>query len=328
MKARVEADPLRAGTVESSRKFRVLGLAAFGLLLSAAAGLYLYLTYSHPIGSGPAGPPVDRRAFGRPWTQQKVLLVGFGDSVTAGFGARPGYSYFDRLRANPSDESEEMRGVNLASVFPSIQSTNLAVSGSVSLAVLTDQMPRLPRAPADTMGWVVITTGGNDLIHNYGKTPPREHALYGATWQQAEPWITNFRTRLERIVAGIAEKFPGGCHVFLANIYDPTDGEGDIEKTGLPAWPDGTRILAAYNNAIERCATTHTNVHLVNIHDAFLGHGIHCRQFWGRHYDTADPYYWYYFNLEDPNERGYDAIRRVFLREMTRVSTERSQSAP
>lgn len=25
------------------------------------------------------------------------------------------------------------------------------------------------------------------------------------------------------------------------------------------------------------------------------------------------PHYWYYVNLEDPNERGYDAIRRMFL---------------
>ncbi len=26
-----------------------------------------------------------------------------------------------------------------------------------------------------------------------------------------------------------------------------------------------------------------------------------------------DPYYWFYDNVEDPNDRGYDAIRRAFL---------------
>ncbi len=36
----------------------------------------------------------------------------------------------------------------------------------------------------------------------------------------------------------------------------------------------------------------------------------------GGHFDRHDPHYWFYFNLEDPNERGYDAIRRLFLLEM------------
>jgi hypothetical protein len=30
-------------------------------------------------------------------------------------------------------------------------------------------------------------------------------------------------------------------------------------------------------------------------------------------------HYWYYFNLEDPNDRGYDALRRLFLLQMAEV---------
>ena len=78
--------------------------------------------------------------------------------------------------------------------------------------------------------------------------------------------------------------------------------------------------MAAYNEVIARCAEKHPNVHLVNMHDGFLGHGIHCGQFWSKHYDSKDPHYWYYTNLEDPNERGYDAVRRLFLNEMTKVA--------
>ena len=62
------------------------------------------------------------------------------------------------------------------------------------------------------------------------------------------------------------------------------------------------KVAGAYNEAIRNCATKHTNVHLVDFHAAFLGHGIHCRQFWAHHYDYKDPHYWYYTNLEDPNE--------------------------
>ncbi len=33
-------------------------------------------------------------------------------------------------------------------------------------------------------------------------------------------------------------------------------------------------------------------------------------------------HYWYYTNLEDPNERGYDAIRRLFLLEMMEAAKQ------
>ena len=149
--------------------------------------------------------------------------------------------------------------------------------------------------------------------------------MYGATFEQARPWIAAFERRLDRMIADIRAAFPGGCHIFLANIYDPTCGAGDIETAGLPPWPDGLRILRAYNDVIARCAARPAHrgvVHLVNLHDAFLGHGIHCTKPWSRHYDSGDPTYWYYTNLEDPNDRGYDAIRRLFLREMARVMRE------
>jgi hypothetical protein len=57
-----------------------------GFLIGAALAyvhFYLYL----PMGSGPAGPKVDRAAFEQPWTNREVLLVGIGDSVAVRFGA-------------------------------------------------------------------------------------------------------------------------------------------------------------------------------------------------------------------------------------------------
>ena len=76
---------------------------------------------------------------------------------------------------------------------------------------------------------------------------------------------------------------------------------------------------AAVPQVIADCAAKHDNVRLIDIHGTFLGHGLHVRQFWQPHYDAADPHYWYFDNLEDPNNRGYDAIRRLFLIEMARV---------
>jgi lysophospholipase L1-like esterase len=249
-------------------------------------------------------------------------LVGLGDSVTAGFGARKGYGYFDRLVKNPPDEFIDLNGICLSAVMPKLQFTNFAISGSTSLEHVERELPRLAMISSNVLGIVVITTGGNDLIHNYGRTPPRDQAMYGADWEKARPWIDNFQQRLDLMISQIEVRFPGGCQIFLANIYDPTDGAGDIERTGLPGWNDGMKILNAYNDIIRHCADKHPNVHLVDFHSAFLGHGIHCAQFWTKHFDWKDPHYWYFVNLEDPNERGYDVIRRLFLIEIAKSTSQ------
>lgn len=254
-----------------------------------------------------------------------MLLVGLGDSITAGFGASAQHSYFELLLTNAPDDGLDLRGICLSAVLPNLRATNLGWSGSTSLQHAKTSLSRLTRQPSNALGVVVLTTGGNDLIHNYGRTPPVQGAMYGATRTQAQPWIDEFALRLEDMIGRITAAFPGGCHIFLANIYDPTDGLGDIQRAGLPAWPDGLAILDAYNRIIADCEARHPHVHGVNLHDAFLGHGIHCRQFWRAHYRAEDPHYWYYLNLEDPNDRGYDAIRRLFLIEMAKVLPERKR---
>ena len=330
------ADGQTPSAPKRPRRHRALRVSVLALLVLAGPAYYEFRVRL-PVGSGPAGPAVPRSAFAKPWTTRPVLLLGLGDSVTAGYGARKGYSYFDRLVANPSDEYDDIRGLCLSAVLPNLTARNGALSGSTSL----DQAGLLAHAfappagavtgaaattvasadtqPADTLGLVVMTVGGNDLIHSYGRSPPREGAMYGATLAQAQPWIAAFEPRLGGLLDDIAARFPGGCHIFLANIYDPTDGGGDAPLGLLPAWPDGEAILQQYNAVVARCAAARPNVHLVNIHDAFLGHGFHCRQFWRGHYHFADPHYWYYGNVEDPNERGYDALRRLFLIEIAKV---------
>jgi len=212
-----------------------------------------------------------------------------------------------------------MRGIRLPAVFPNFRATNMSVSGSTSLEHASKQIPRLPVAGSNVLGLVVMTTGGNDIIHDYGRSKPREGAMFGATLEQARPWIENFERRLDEMLGAITKKFPGGCHIFLADIYDPTDGVGDISTAGLPGWKEGLDVLRAYNQAIFRVSKRHANVYVVPMHDAFLGHGIHCTNFWRTHFNWRDPHYWFHDNLEDPNDRGYDAIRRLMLIEMHRV---------
>ena len=303
-----------------TRRRRLVILCVAGVVLVLAALGYRRFWLSRPVGSGPAGPTVAREPFAEIWTERKVVLLGVGDSITVGLGAAPQRSYFNRLAENPPGKFPEMQGICLSAVLPNLETKNVAVSGSTSIHHL-EIVKELPTFDLDTIGLVAMTTGGNDVIHNYGRTPPREGAMYGATPQQAKPWIDAFEKRLGDMLDVLDGKFPGGCHVFLADIYDPTDGVGDADTAGLPGWPDGLAVLGAYNDVIHRVAARRDNVHLVAIHATFLGHGIHCTQFWREHYRADDPHYWYATHLlEDPNARGHDAIRRLFLREMAKVS--------
>lgn len=309
---------------DMSKRFRlklVLTLGAIAFLLAVG---YERLFLARPVGTGPAGPTVDLQAFQSHWTDRQVKLVGLGDSVTAGLGAsHSSLTYFNRLSENPTSEFEDMKGRSLRVVLPSLTLQNLAVSGSRSIAHETVIDERLPMHSEDVFGLVVMTSGGNDLIHSYGRQPPRENAMFGATLEQAQPWIQSFEGRLIRMFEKITTRFPGGCEIYIADIYDPTDGVGDGASIYLPAWPDGLEIHRRYNEVIRKVASTNENVFVVPMHEAFLGHGSHCRQFWRENYDRTDPHYWYYTNIEDPNDRGYDAIRRLFLNSIVEHSSLR-----
>ena len=135
-------------------------------------GLPAFLA-ARPIGDGPAGPSVSGEPFETVWSERPVLLLGFGDSVTAGFGAPRGHGYFDRIAENPADEFEELKGICLQRVLPKLQTCNLALSGSTSLEHAEMLVSKIEPQVNETLGIVVMTTGGNDVIHNYGRTPPR-----------------------------------------------------------------------------------------------------------------------------------------------------------
>jgi lysophospholipase L1-like esterase len=308
------------GKRRSFRRFLLYSVTAFAALVVGSAAYFYFNFFFLFEGNGPAGPPVPTEPFSRVWSSQQVLLLGVGDSITRGFGASKGFSYFERLIENPQQDCNDMLGKNLSAVFPTLKTKNISVSGSDSSHHFS-QVQKLEPQPSDLLGIVVMTSGGNDLIHDYGRTPPRECAMYGATREQAKPWIENFKRRLHEMVTGLRKKFPDGCHIFLANIYDPSDGTGSTSSwiTGLPAWADGLLLLKAYNEVISQCAEQYDYVHLVDIHKVFLGHGIHCKKFWLKYYCSHDPHYWYSMIIEDPNDRGYDAIRRLFLIEMAKV---------
>lgn len=295
-------------------------------VLAGVAGIVLYSGYDLiliasglPVGKGPAGPQVPAEPFAHEWSQRQVMLLGVGDSITWGLGASGGGTYFDLLQKNNDSLYPDMAGRELARVLPNIRSLNVARNYTTTSDHITRQLATIPTFDPNTFGIVVVTSGGNDIIHDYGRTPARDGAMYGCTLEQARPWCDNLDSRIRKLIVGIKERFPGGCVILLANVYDPTDGKGlprvfGLERgIGFAPWPDAIGVLDLVNSKIEHIPADFDNVYLVDIHGVMLGHGIYCKNRFARYHCKSDPTFWYYDNLEDPNPRGYDAIRRVFL---------------
>ncbi|MBW8016778.1 MAG: SGNH/GDSL hydrolase family protein [Planctomycetes bacterium] len=304
-------------------KMMLLGFVLIVMATGYAAWRIHLVTRVLPMGTGPAGPVISSEVFQEEWSDQKFVMVGVGDSITRGLGASKRHSHFQLLQQNDDAQYPDMKGCDLSTVIPKLQSKNWARDFTVSQEHIDDQFPLVEVYPPDVHGIVVVTSGGNDLIHDYGQSKPVDGAMYGCSYKQATVWTENIKRRVTTLVEGLMEKFPGGCDIFLANIFDPTDGVSDPQAIGLPRWPAASKIVRLTNRKIAEICSRYENVHLVDIHTEFLGHGIHCTERWRKHYHKEDPGHWYYHNLEDPNRRGYDAIRRLYLKEIVSVFAEK-----
>ena len=316
------------GSRPAKRRWYSFSATVFGFCALMPLAVWAAVRLPGPMGTGPASATLAADPFIETWSARPVVLLSLGDSVSTGFGAPEGRGYVAMLARNHDEAYPDMKGRELKRVLPALELRREAVNSSNSIDHLRT-IRELKPYPEGTFGIVCITTGGIDLIHNYGRGTPKEGAMYGADATTARPWIDNFERRLDEMMNVLLGVFPGGCAVFIATIYDPTDGVGDIENAGivgvLPAWADGLEIHTEFNNRIRAIAARHDHAFVVDLHAVMLGHGIHCRDNDNPFYDANDPTYWYYVNLEDPNERGYDAIRREFLRRI--VEAMRAQPA-
>ncbi|MCA9032408.1 MAG: SGNH/GDSL hydrolase family protein, partial [Planctomycetaceae bacterium] len=134
-----------------SRKRVVLWLT-LSVCSVGGALLYLEFWYHHPVGSGPAGPEVDAASFSTVWSERPVVLLGLGDSITDGYGASPGKSYFNLLLKPASTDTPSLQHCYLPVVLPNIKGQNDAISGTTSLELVDVTLPRLEPFPPDVYG--------------------------------------------------------------------------------------------------------------------------------------------------------------------------------
>ena len=108
---------------------RLWMLIALAVLVTGGVCWYIEYYLSRSIGKGPAGPVVDRSAFGAVWSDRRVHVVGIGDSITAGLGAEStSHTFFNRILDNPPDEYSELHGVCLRAVLPNVSAGEISRS--------------------------------------------------------------------------------------------------------------------------------------------------------------------------------------------------------
>ncbi|MCA9718213.1 MAG: SGNH/GDSL hydrolase family protein [Myxococcales bacterium] len=165
---------------------------------------------------------------------------------------------------------------------------------------------------------VVMTIGGNDLsaiIQDGIEGVPLD-----MLWEDVELFIDYMRETIEWL--SDPQQFPNGVYVVFANVYEFTDGTGEL--TACPAaasagfdmpWedPDAMNEIAVHANEQFVSIAGETGTDVIFMFEHFCGHGYKAD-------DPAAPCYrgpgsenWFDLTCIHPNPTGHAAIEDLFL---------------
>jgi lysophospholipase L1-like esterase len=196
------------------------------------------------------------------------------------------------LYKNSDEHWPEDAGNDLSSMYPGIESVNLASDGATIGEVFGEQLPQLEDSTERLL--VTLTIGGNDLLSAFGNRPRKELlARIAADVAEAYDFLVD-------LVRG---RFPNAT-IILTTVYDPSDGLARIPGVfdDVPELP--IHVLGQLNDHIRTLARGTPNILLADVHKHFLGHGMSV--------DEPDRWYWRR-SLVEPNARGASEIRHVWL---------------
>ncbi len=236
-------------------------------------------------------------------------LIVLGDSISTGTGAsRTALKYYNLLASNDSTSWPMEMGHDLAAFFHldggSLPVVNVAVGGATTITMAANQPGALRTAlslPAAGHSVVVITIGGNDLQSAIISGDPAGLPLTRA--------IANIRTTVQFLQD--PANFPDGTSIYLAAVYDPSDGEGLIRgcffNLSLP------EFVIALDTWRASYITLGTELHfaVVDALGHFHGHGWNFDHPANPYFDAADPTKWF-SDCIHPNDRGHSELRRIF----------------
>ena len=257
-----------------------------------------------------------------PTSVHKTLVV-VGDSISdvGGSGGPDDQKPFYRTLLAKNDDSlyPAWKGLDLATCWgldPNANVVKASVGGAVvteggssGASVLLEQVKGLP-ATLEGPVLVVGTIGGNDVmagfidfLANNTAKQQQDVADFVKGWDDAMDELT----RPDRFGSGVK------VDVLITNIYDPSGGTGDFTYTpeskscpgALALWPKTQSTdpaLKPWNDALVTEAGKYPEVHLLELHGAFLGHQV----------DTTAADNWFHDDCIHPNAMGHEHLRELF----------------
>ncbi len=176
-----------------------------------------------------------------------------------------------------------------------------------------------PPDKRDQRTLVIVTSGGNDL------SKLTRNAIAGATeddlWLQIME-VVQLKDDLINWLVADPTKFPNGIFVVFANIYEFSDGTGNLQTcdvSGLAGFdqpvpiPDQLAQMAAWANEQYLQIAVQTGTDMIFMAEAFCGHGF-------SHDDPTAPCYrgpdtprWFDLTCIHPNPIGHTELVKMFL---------------
>lgn len=260
---------------------------------------------------------------------ERVVFV--GDSVTVGTPPHQPADYYRVLLANRlADRFGLTRPdplwwqVNLIDGVGLVQTSgdfaNCARYGARTDDLLRDRdllTACVPPETRDRRTLFVMTIGGNDV------SSITQDGLEGATpeelWAETEEFVGLMRDAMRWVRA--PDRFPNGVHVIFANMFEFTDGTGDI--TACPAaglagfgaeWDDPMLLadMVVWANEQFMSIAVEYAVDMIFMLEHFCGHGFNFDDPASPCYRGPDAELWFDLTCIHPNPAGHRAITALF----------------
>ncbi len=238
---------------------------------------------------------------------QRVVFL--GDSITAGTPPTAPAAFYRTVLTR-----------RLTDLFgPQLEVANCSRVGARINELLHGDNPQIPTCfpemvdPRPTL--VVMTMGGNDLadLQRAGSD--------GAPLAQTRAMVEAQVALMEEAVTFLKqspERFPGGVFVVFANLWEYTDGTGDVDScvavrligiTGV--WPDAEQLIIWANEQYMRIAVEQ-RADLVLLMETFCGHGFHNDDETARCYRGPDTPRWFDLTCIHPTPEGHTVVADLF----------------
>ena len=240
-----------------------------------------------------------------PSSPQTVIFL--GDSITAGAGAWSEDEDYVSLLVHNTNTWPDWNGIDLATRYPEIDVVDVSKSGAWTGTVLNDQLDRLEEQitlPLAGEVLVVMTVGGNDLQSVLLNPSGVENRI--------EKTVDNWRKISEYFLD--EQRFPDGSILLMANVYEPTDAEGQADDCFYGV--DISFLLPRLHDANTqlRGLAEEAGFSVLDMRGTFLGHGFNYGDSTSPYYDEDDPSLWLANGCTHPNPRGHHEIRAMFWR--------------